>query len=332
MKPRILVTESITGTPVDELAQRFDVRHEPDAWQSPERLAGLVADCDALLVRNQTPVTAKLLKAASKLRVIGRAGVGLDNIDVKAASAGGIVVVSTPEQNSLSVAELAVGMMFALARNIASSDRHVRGGGWDRRRFTGVELSGKTLGLVGLGRIGFLTGLRARALGMEVIAHDEFVSPDSAAVSETRARLVGLDELLASADFVSAHVPLSNATRGMFGAAQFERMKPTAYFLNLARGELVNESDLHQALMNGRLAGAALDVREQEPPAASPLHQLDNVIFAPHIGAFTREGQSRVVASVCHDVANVLSGATPRYFVNFPRPPESPLAGLQYIE
>ncbi len=333
MKLRILVTEGIAGGPVEELGKRFEVRREPDAWQSPERLRELVADCDALLVRNQTPVTAELLAAAPALKVVGRAGVGLDNIDVKAASARGVVVVSTPEQNSLSVAELAVGMMFALARNIASGDRHVRSGGWDRRRFTGIELAGKTLGLVGLGRIGFLTGLRARALGMTVIAHDDFVSPDSAMVSETQARLVGMDELLASADFLSVHVPLTAATRGMFGAPQFARMKPTAFFLNLARGELVKEPDLHQALVAGRLAGAALDVREQEPPAASPLHELDNVILSPHIGAFTREGQARVVAAVCRDLASVLSGDAPKYYVNFPRPPDSALAAaMQYME
>lgn len=320
MKPRILISEKITGAPIDELAERFDVVFEPEAWRSPERLTELVADCNALLVRNQTPVTPELLAAGPKLKVVGRAGVGLDNVNVPAATEAGVVVVFTPEQNSLSVAELAIAMMFGLARHLSAADRHVRAGGWERAKFTGIELAGKTLGLVGLGRIGFLTGIRARALGMNVIAHDEFVSPDAAAVSETQARLVDLDTLLAEADFVSCHVPLTPETRGMFDAAQFAKMKPTAYFLNLARGELVNESDLHAALVDQHLAGAALDVREQEPPGPSPLLELDNVIFAPHIAAFTKEGQERVVAAVCRDLTAVLTGADPRYFVNFPRP------------
>lgn len=332
MKSKIVITENIAGSEIDALGRNHTVVFEPEAWRDATQLATLVADADAWLVRNQTLVTAELLQTASRLKVVGRAGVGLDNIDVRAASALGIVVVYTPEQNSLSVAELAVGMMFALARNLSAADRHVRGGGWDRRRFTGVELASRTLGLVGLGRIGFLTALRARALGMDVIAHDDFISPDSAVVTEPRARLVSLDALLAEADFISVHVPLTDSTRGMFAAERFAKMKPTAYFLNLARGELVNEADLHRALLEGRLAGAALDVREQEPPTSSPLHQLDNVIFTPHVGAFTHEGQMRVVAAVCRDLASVLSGASPQYYVNFPRAPESRMAGLQFME
>lgn len=317
----ILITEKIVGQPVDDLRKRFVVDADPELWKDPVRLKARLRTARALIVRNQTQVTADLISDAPSLRVIGRAGAGLDNIDLRAASAAGIVVVSTPDQNSLSVAELTLAMMFALARRLTVADRSTKQGGWERQRFTGIELSGKTLGLVGLGRIGFLTGLRARALGMRVIAHDTYVSPDAAAVTETHAELVTFDELLARSDFVSCHVPLTPQTRGMFGYEQFCRMKSSAYFLNLARGELVNEAGLCRALDEGRIAGAALDVREKEPPGPSPLSARDDVILTPHIAAFTHEGQARVVAAVCGDVASVLLGESPRNFVNFPRTP-----------
>ncbi|MBE7538405.1 MAG: hydroxyacid dehydrogenase [Opitutaceae bacterium] len=320
MKPDILITERITGPWVDALSEDFAVHAEPELWKSPDLLAKRIVDCRALIVRNQTRVTAELIAAAPRLQVIGRAGAGLDNVDVHAASAAGVVVVSTPDQNSLSVAELVLAMMFALARQLTVADRSTKQGGWERQKFTGIELSGKTLGLVGLGRIGFLTGLRARALGMRVIAHDAFVSPDAAAVTETQAELVPLDDLLARSDFVSCHVPLTSQTRRMFAYERFCQMKPSAYFLNLARGELVDEAGLNRALDEGRLAGAALDVREQEPPGPSLLSARDNVILTPHIAAFTREGQARVVAAICRDVASVLNGETPRNPANFPRP------------
>lgn len=320
MNPDILITEKIIGPPVEDLRRSFVVDADPELWKNPEQLKARLRGCRALIVRNQTRVTADLMAAAPQLRVIGRAGAGLDNIDLRAASAAGIVVVSTPDQNSLSVAELVLAMMFALARQLMVADRSTKQGGWERQKFTGIELSGRTLGLVGLGRIGFLTGLRARALGMRVIAHDTYVSPDVAAVTETQAELVSLEDLLARSDFVSCHVPLTPQTRGMFAYERFCQMKPSAYFLNLARGELVDEAGLNRALEEGRLAGAALDVREQEPPGTSPLSARDNVILTPHIAAFTREGQARVVAAICRDVASVLAGETPRNYVNFPRP------------
>jgi D-3-phosphoglycerate dehydrogenase len=184
----------------------------------------------------------------------------------------------------------------------------------------GTEINGKTLGVVGLGRIGFLTALRARALGMHIIAHDNFISPDAVAVSESRAELVSLEELLRRSDFVSCHAPLTPATRHLFNYGRFAQMKPTAYFLNLARGEIVHEADLARALADRRLAGAALDVREQEPAPASPLNGLENVILTPHIAAFTREGQLRVVSALCADVAAVLRGEAAKNVANFATP------------
>lgn len=319
MPAKILITESITGAPVDLLKGEFQVMAEPKLWQSPERIKPQLAETEAWIVRNQTRVSAEMIAAAPKLRVIGRAGVGLDNVDVAAATAAGVVVAWTPDQNSVSVAELALGLMFALARKIPAADQHTKSGGWERNRFVGVELYAKTLGVVGLGRIGFLTALRARALGMDIVACDRFVSPDAAAVTETRAELVGLDELLLRADFVSCHAPLTKETRHLFNYERFCRMKNSAFFLNLARGEVVDEAGLVRALGEGRLAGAGLDVREQEPPGASPLTAMENVILTPHIAAFTREGQARVTAAVCRDVAAVLRGEDARNFVNFPR-------------
>jgi len=320
MPADILVSESVTGPALSGLAQEFGLVADADLWRAPEQLRAALAGCRALIVRNQTRVDAALIAAAPRLEIIGRAGAGLDNVDLAAATAAGIVVASTPDQNSISVAELAIGFMFALARHIPAANQDTHGGGWARQRFMGLELNGKTLGVVGIGRIGFLTALRARALGMRIIAHDEYVSPDAITVSETHAELVGLDELLQRADFISCHTPLTPATRGMFNYERFSRMKPTAFFLNLARGEVVNEADLARALADQKLAGAALDVREKEPPGASPLNALPNVILTPHIAAFTREAQARVVTAVCADVGSVLRGGAAKNFANFARP------------
>ena len=320
METDVMISEQITGVAVTRLSQEFRVVLEGDLWRSADKLRAAITGCRALIVRNQTRVTAELIAAAPRLEIIGRAGAGLDNINLTAASAAGIVVASTPDQNSVSVAELTIGLMFALARKIPAANRDTHDGGWARQRFAGFELNGKVLGVVGLGRIGFLTALRARALGMHIIAHDQFISPDVVAVTETQAELVSMDDLLRRADFVSCHAPLTPETRGMFGYERFSAMKPTAYFLNLARGEIVNEAGLARALQEKRLGGAALDVREQEPPTPGPLDALDNVILTPHIAAFTREAQGRVVNAVCADVASVLRGAPAKNFANFPRP------------
>ena len=316
----VLLSEQIAGAPLDELANRYDVVMEPQLWREPVALAERLAGTRALIVRNQTQVTRDLIRGADRLEVIGRAGAGLDNIDVAAATEAGIVVCYAPDQNALSVAELGMGMLLALARRVVVADRDTRAGGWARQVFTGIEIHGKTLGVVGFGRIGFLLAMRARAFGMRVLAHDPFVSPDSVTVIETGAELVGIEELLASADVVSCHLPSTPATRDFFNAGLFGRMKPSALFLNLARGEVVEEGALLDALREGRLAGAGLDVRAVEPPAASPLNEMDNVILTPHIAAFTVEAQDRVVAAVCRDVGAVLAGRPALYHANFGRP------------
>ena len=264
-------------------------------------------------MRSQTRVTAEVIAGTGSLQVIGRAGAGLDNIDVPAATAAGIVVTSTPEQNALSVAELTLAMLVALARRLPGANADTKAGRWSRNEFTGTELFGKTLGLVGFGRIGFMVAMRARAFGMNILAHDELVSVDAPAVVEARATMVGLDQLLEQSDYVSCHLPATPQTRDLFNAGRFARMKRSAYFLNLARGEIVDEPALINALQSGAIAGAALDVRATEPPEPGPLNQMPNVILTPHIAAFTLEAQDRVLTAVCRDdVAAVLEGRLPR--------------------
>lgn len=308
----ILISELIAGPAVDALMERFDVVSLPELWKDPAALLAQVENFRALIVRNQTSVTAELLAAARGLLIVGRAGVGLDNIDLQAAKAAGIVVSSTPDQNAISVAELAIGLMLSLARSIPAADQDTRSGNWARHRFVGTELYGKTLGIVGAGRIGYLTGRRAQAFGMKVLAYDPNLTPDNILLRELQADLLELDELLERADVVSCHLPATPETIGLFDAALFSRMKPTAIFINTSRGTAVREADLVAALKAKRLAGAALDVREKEPPEPSELEALPNVILTPHVAALTLEAQERVTRAICDDVMRVLEGKPAR--------------------
>jgi D-3-phosphoglycerate dehydrogenase len=318
--PDILISENIIGAEMDALRQQFDCVFAPELWKEPDRLRARIHEFRALIVRNQTQAPRELVAAGTRLEIIGRAGVGLDNVDLEAASDHGVVVAFAPEQTTNSVAELAIGMIIALARMIPAADRDTRLGHWNRQRFTGIEILGKTLGVVGLGRIGFSTAAKARALGMDIIAYDPFVDSDSLNVMQLRARLCELDELLSQSDFVTCHLPLTKETKNLFSYERFCQMKPGAYFINTARGSVVDEAGLISALREQRIAGAALDVRDREPPEASPLIEMDNVILMPHVAAFTREAQTRVVATVCRDVTAVLTGKPARNFANFSRP------------
>ena len=320
MKKDILVTEKIEGFAFDNLQNRFEVEYDPDLWRHPKFLLKAIPDFRAIITRNQTIINRELLTAAQRLEVIGRAGAGCDNIDLKAASKKGVVVAYTPEQNSISVAELTLALMVALARKIAPADRDTKSGHWNRHQFTGTELYGKTLGIVGMGRIGFRTAKRAEAMGMDIIANDEFVNPDGIMISELRIQLHSLSELLAKSDFVSCHLPLTPQTENLFDNAKFQMMKKTAYFINTSRGKIVDEQALIRVLKGGEIRGAALDVRFIEPPGRDDLSNLDNVILTPHIAAFTQEGQQRVVSSICEDVAAVLQGKAAKNFANFAIP------------
>ena len=314
--PDVLISENIRGAAVDALASRFDVVTVPDLWKDPSALASAIGDFRGLLVRNQTKVDRALLEAGKKLLVVGRAGVGLDNVDVAAATDLDILVTSTPEQNAISVAELTIGLMIALARLIPRASDDTKAGNWNRQAFIGTELFGKNLGILGAGRIGFLTARRAEAMGMKILAYDPFLSPDNILLSELSAELVKLEELLPRADVVSCHLPATADTAGLMNAARFGKMKPGALFINTSRGEVVVEADLLAALKAGAIAGAALDVRATEPPRRGELETMPNVIVTPHIAAFTQEAQSRVAWAICEDMARALNGEAPRYPVN----------------
>ena len=318
--PEILITENIAGSPIDELKATHDVAFRPDLWRDRRELIGALRGVRALVVRNQTQVDGEVIDEADCLQIVARAGAGIDNVDVAAASRAGVVVAYTPSQNSLSVAELTLGLMLALARKIPAADRNVRQSKWARYQFVGSELHGKTLGVVGFGRIGRLTAQRAAAFGMNVLACSRHLDSLRASLAGTPVQPASLDELLATADVVTCHLPANGQTASMFDYDRFCRMKPTAVFINVARGEVVDEAGLVRALQEGRIAGAALDVRAQEPPQPGPLDTMDNVILTPHVGAFTHEGQHRVVASVCRDVEAVLAGKEAKNYVNFARP------------
>lgn len=314
--PDILISENIRGIAVDTLRSRFDTIFLPDLWKDPAELSKRIGDFRALIIRNQTQVTARLLAAGKKLVVVGRAGAGLDNVDVAAATQAGVLITSTPDQNAISVAELAIGLMLSLARMIPAANLDTRAGNWNRQQFLGTEVYGKTIGIIGAGRTGFLTARRAQAFGMKILAYDPFISRDNILLSELNAELVSLEDLLARADVVSCHLPATSQTTGLLNASCFRRMKPTATFINTSRGEVIVEDDLLDALRSGRIAGAALDVRTVEPPHAGELERLPNLILTPHVAAFTREAQDRVTRSICEDVARVLDGKSAQNAVN----------------
>src|SRR6266851_7697409 len=283
----------------------------------PDALQHHLATADALLVRSETRVTAELLDAAPHLRVIGRAGAGVDTIDVDAATARGIVVVNAPGGNAVAAAEHALALMFALARRISAADASLKRGEWSRSRYIGSELSGKTLGLIGLGRVGSEVARRAQGLDMRVIVFDPYV-PDEH-VQRIGLEPVELDTLLASADFVSLHVPLTEATRGILNAERIAAMRPSAFVINCARGGLVDEPALLAALDEGRLAGAGIDVFGTEPvPAGDPLPRHPKVVATPHLGASTVEAQANVATQVAHEVLAVLEGNPTQFAVNVP--------------
>jgi D-3-phosphoglycerate dehydrogenase len=318
----ILITEELDAPAIQQLCAKYEVARDGHLWKNPVKLQAALAGARAVMVRNQTQLTAGLLAAAPRLLAIGRVGVGLDNIDVAAASKLGIVVIAPLEANATSVAELALGFLLALARKIPLADRSTKAGGWDRKGCAGVELEGKTLALCGLGRIGRKVALLARAFGMTTVVFDPYVKSNSPALMETGASLAAtLGEALTRADFVSVHSPLTPETKEMFNQDTFALMKPGSFFINTSRGGIVDEAALLAALRSGHLGGAALDVRQTEPPAAtSGLEELDNVILAPHVGAFTFEAQTRTMEAVAGDLDNVLSGAPAQNFVNLPRP------------
>jgi len=328
---KILVADEVSDSGLQPLRDvNFGV--EKRTGLAHEELILALADCQGLVVRSETRVTAQVMDAATDLRVIGRAGVGVDNIDVAAATARGIVVMNAPDGNTITTAEHTIALLISLARNVPQANSSLKSGKWARKGFIGVELQGKTLGVIGLGRIGRTVSARARAFGMHIVAFDPFIAPEQAGDLEIE---VGpLDEVFARADFITVHTPLTAETRGIVGQEAFAKMKRGVRIINCARGGLVDEHALHEAIKSGIVAGAALDVFEKEPPEAdNPLLALAEVIVTPHLGASTTEAQEGVAFTVAEQMRDYLLTGALRGAVNIPAIGAKELHSLQpYIE
>ncbi|MCS7055828.1 MAG: phosphoglycerate dehydrogenase [Thermoflexales bacterium] len=313
----ILIPDDLSAAGLELLHSDPTVRVDVVKKMSRAELLERIPEYHALIVRSETKVDAEVIARGSKLRVIGRAGIGVDTIDVEAATHRGIIVMNTPQANTTATCEHTIAMMLALARNIPQADASLRRGEWTRSKFMGVQLHGKTLGVIGLGRIGTQVAKRAQCFGMEVIAYDPYVSEETARANKVV--LVSLDELLAQSDFITLHSSLTQSSRGLLDGAAIAKMKPGARVINVARGALVDSKALYEALASGKLAGAALDVFEEEPlPADSPLLTLPNVVLTPHLGASTVEAQRDVSIQIAEQVLDALHERDVRNAVNFP--------------
>ena len=313
---RILVADPIADDGVTRLRAAGEV--DVATGLAPEALRERIGEYDALVVRSETKVTADVLDAATRLRVVGRAGVGVDNIDLDAATRHGILVLNAPTGNTIAAAEHAVAMMMAMVRNIPIADQSLHAGRWERSKFMGMELRDKTLGVLGLGKIGFEVARTASSgLQMRVIAHDPLVTAERA--TQAGAELVEFETLLAESDVLTVHVPMTDATRGVIGADELRRMRPGARLINVARGGIIDEQALADAIREGHIAGAAIDVFTSEPPAAdNPLLGVPQIVLTPHLGASTREAQVNVAYDVADQIVEYLQGGSPRYAVNAP--------------
>jgi D-3-phosphoglycerate dehydrogenase len=314
---RVLVTDTLADSGLEILRAASDVELDYRPGLEDEALLDAVRQSDALITRSGTAVTPELVNAGTRLRIIGRAGVGLDNVDVEACTARGILVINAPTANIMSATEHTMAMLLALCRNIPEAHASVKRGEWTRSKFMGIELDGKTLGIIGLGRIGSRVTARARGFGMRVIAYDPYIA--DSVFERTGAPRMTLDQLLAQADFITVHTPLTDETRGMLGAAEIAKMKDGAIALNIARGGIWVEQALADALNRGKLSGAAIDVYEDEPPGKEhPLVAAKNIILSPHIGANTIEAQDRVAVETSKMVVEALRGSIFVSAVNLP--------------
>jgi D-3-phosphoglycerate dehydrogenase len=314
---KVLITEALAERGVDLLKKEFEV--DVLLGLSPEELLEKIGPYDGLVVRSATKVTAEVIERAENLKAIGRAGIGVDNIDIEAATKKGILVANAPESNTIAAAEHTLGLMLAAARRIPAADNSLRAGEWKRSAFKGVEVAGKTLGLIGLGHVGSIVARGALGMRMRVLAYDPYVSEDRMRDMNV-ARAESVDEVLEQSDFVSLHVPRTPQTTGMIDEAALEKMKPSAYLINVARGGIVDEIALYNVLKEGRIAGAALDVFQEEPTTNSPLFALPNVVVTPHLGASTVEAQDRAGVTAAEQVALALRGEVPLHAINAPVP------------
>ncbi|HPF70235.1 MAG TPA: phosphoglycerate dehydrogenase [Candidatus Krumholzibacteria bacterium] len=316
MTKRVLVADKIAAEGIAWLQQRPGLAVEVKTGLDEAGLCAAVPGCAAVIVRSASRITAKVLDAADALAVVGRAGIGVDNIDVARATERGVVVLNTPNANATTTAELTIAHLLSLSRNLPAADRSVRDGKWERNALTGVEVAGKTLGIVGFGTIGKLVAARARGLRMRLLVHDPFVTAE--VVAEAGGESADLERLLAEADYVSLHCPVTPQTKGLMTAGRFAAMKAGARFINCARGSLVDEPALADALASGHLAGAAVDVFAAEPPVGSPLLAAPNIVFTPHLGASTEEAQLATGTEIVRQVAAFLETGEPIHAVNLP--------------
>lgn len=304
---KIVVTELIWEEGLEILRELGEVVYDQNLWKS-DNLPEVIQDADCLVVRNQTKVTRELMAKAPNLKVVGRLGVGLDNIDVAAAKKADIKVVFARNANAISVAEYVFAAMFSFSRPLERASQDVNQGNWNRKLWTTEEIYGKTLGLIGVGEIGARLASRAKAMGMKVIGYDPFLPPYELACTDIGVCMTSLESVLSDSDYVSLHVPLNDKTRNLINKYSLSSMKKTAYVINTARGGIINEDDLYEALKSNTIAGAALDVLAKEPPTGNKLLELDNIIVTPHIAGLTEEAQVRTSELVARECTKVLRG------------------------
>ncbi|APH74059.1 phosphoglycerate dehydrogenase [Aquibium oceanicum] len=317
MAPRVLVSDALSTTAVQIFKDRgVEVDYLPEVGKDKEKLAEIIGQYDGLAIRSATKVTEKLIAAAENLKVIGRAGIGVDNVDIPAASRKGIIVMNTPFGNSITTAEHAVALMFAVARQIPEANASTHAGKWEKNKFMGVEITGKTLGVIGCGNIGSIVATRAIGLKMHVVGFDPFLSESRAA--ELGIEKVELDELFARADFITLHTPLTDKTRNIINAASIAKMKDGVRIINCARGGLIVEADLVAALKSGKVAGAGVDVFEVEPATENALFGMPNVVCTPHLGASTSEAQENVALQVAEQMSDYLIKGAVSNAINMP--------------
>ena len=303
-KPVVLIAEELSPATLAVLGDGFEIQH-CDGANRAELLSAL-GNANAVLVRSATKMDAEAIAASPNLKIIARAGVGLDNVDVPAATSAGVLVVNAPTSNIVSAAELAVSLLLAVARNVVPANLALKNGQWKRSQFGGVELQGKTVGIIGMGKIGMLVAKRLAGFDMKFVAFDPYVK--DAPTGGPEIKMVSLDELLAESDFVTIHIPKTDETKGLINAAALAKMKPTAFVINAARGGVLDESALFDALKSGTIAGAGLDVYATEPCTDSPLFSLDNVVATPHLGASTEEAQEKAGVAVAESVVAAFAG------------------------
>ena len=313
---RVLVSDPLSKKGLEILERAKNLEYDLKTGLSPEELKIIIPEYDGIIVRSETKLKGDIIEAGKRLKVIGRAGIGLDNVDLPAATRKGIVVMNTPQENAIAAAEHTIAMILSISRRVPQATASMKAGKWEKKKFMGVELYNKTLGLVGIGVIGTIVADRARGLKMKVIGYDPYLSKEVA--EKKRVDLVSFDELLSRSDFITVHTPLTDETRNLIDKNAFAKMKKGVIVINCARGGIINEKDLYDAIKEGKVAGAGLDVFEKEPAIGNPLLELEEVISTPHLGAATEEAQENVAIAISHQIVDYLTLGEARNAVNMP--------------